>query len=131
MSDLKFPQINQVAVSGRLTQDPESRITESGKLRVTFNVAANFNYRDKQGEWQQDTTFVPVVIWDKLAEIMAEKLKKGSAVFLTGRLRSGTFKTSNGNRTILEVVARNIQFLDKKPNDSELTPEEDNNKSPF
>lgn len=87
---------------------------DSGKLRVTFNVAANLRYRDKSGDWQQEATFVPVSVWDKLAEYVAEGLHKGSAIFLTGRLKSRTFKTPTGNRTVLEVIARHVQFLDKK-----------------
>ena len=114
MPNLRFPEINQVSVSGRLCQEPESRMTENGKLRVNFNLACNLSYRDRQGEWQQDTTFVPVSVWDKLAEVVAEHLHKGSGVFLTGRLKSRTYETSNGNRTVVEILARNIQFLDKK-----------------
>ena len=68
MSNLRFPEINQVALSGHLCQDPESRLMESGKLRVTFNIATNLRYRDKNDNWKQDTTFVPVSVWDKLAE---------------------------------------------------------------
>ena len=113
MPDLRFPSINQVALSGHLCQDPESKLMESGKLLVTFTLASNANYRDKNGDWQQDATFIPVSSWDKLAEYAAERLHKGSAVFLTGRLNSRTFKTPSGNRTILEVVGRHVQFLDK------------------
>lgn len=114
MADLRFPEINQVGLSGRLTQDPELRMTETGKLRVTFTLASNLNYKDRNGEWQQDTTFIPVVVWDKLAEAVAHHLHRGSGIFLTGRLKPRMLETSDGNRTILEVVARNIQFLDKK-----------------
>jgi single-strand DNA-binding protein len=114
MPELRFPEINQVACSGRLTRDPESRITESGKLRATFDIAVNLNYRDKNGDWQQETTFIPVVSWDKLADAVAEHLQKGSGIFLTGRLHSRKFEGANGSRSILEVVARTVQFLDRK-----------------
>ena len=115
MPQLRFPEINQVTVSGRLCQDPESRMTENGKLRVSFNIACNLSYKARDGNWNQDTAFIPVSVWDKLAEVVAEHLHKGSGVFLTGRLKSRTYETSSGsNRTVLEVIARNIQFLDKK-----------------
>jgi len=114
MSELRFPEINQVACSGRLTRDPESRITESGKLRTTLDIAVNLNYRDRNGDWQQETTFIPVVSWDKLADAVAEYLQKGSGIFLTGRLHSRKFEGANGSRSVLEVVARTIQFLDRK-----------------
>ena len=113
MPNLKSPEINQVALSARLCQCPESRIMESGKLLVTFTLAANLSYRDKNGEWQQDATFVPVSVWDKAAEYAAERLRKASSVFVTGRLKSRVVKSSGGKRTILEVTARHIQFLDK------------------
>jgi single-strand DNA-binding protein len=128
MADIKMPNINQVGISGRLCQDPEFRVSENGKPRATFSIAVNFNYRDSLGEWKQDATFVPVVVWDKLAEAISEHLRKGSGVFLTGRLRSRTFETEEGNRTILEVVARNIQFLDKIKKEEEQNREE---KVPF
>jgi len=124
MSNLRFPEINQVALNGRLCQDPESRMTENGQLRVTFNLAANLSYRAKNGDWKQDTTFVPVSVWDRLAEYAAERLHKGSGVFLTGRLRSRTFETHSGNRTVLEVIARHIQFLDRKQ-ETEPQPEKE------
>ena len=114
MSDLKFPQINQIAVTGRLTQDPEFRLLEAGKAVVHFSVAANRLYRDDSDHWQDETSFIPVVVWDKLAEYVAERLQKGGAVIITGRLKSRTFEAENGNRNILEVVAKNIQLLDKE-----------------
>ena len=112
MPNLKFPQINQVAVSGVLANDPEFRVLETGKAQVNFSIAANRSYRDSEDQWQEEITFVPVVAWDKLAEYAIERLQKGRAVFLTGRLKSR--KADNASRTVLEIVARNIQFLDKE-----------------
>ena len=114
MSDLKFPQINQVAVSGVLANEPEYRQLENGKARIHFSVAVNRSYRDDSGEWKQETTHVPVVAWDKLAEYVAERLQKGKAVFLTGRLKSRQYESSDGSQSFLEIVARNIQLLDKR-----------------
>jgi single-strand DNA-binding protein len=123
MSLHRFPEINQVACSGRLTRDPETRITQTGKLRVTFDVAVNLSYRDKNDDWKQETSFIPVVSWDKLAEAIAENLHKGSGVFLTGRLHSRKLEGAHGNRSMIEVVARTVQFLDrKKEQDSQTTP---------
>jgi single-strand DNA-binding protein len=89
-------------------------MSETGKLRVTFTLATNLNYRDRGNKWKNETTFTPVAVWDKLAEAVAHHLHKGSGVFLTGRLKSRRIETAEGNRTILEVIARNIQFLDKR-----------------
>lgn len=119
----KFPQINQVAVSGVVVNELEFRQFENGKARVNLSIAVNRLYRDDPGHWQEETTSVPVIVWDKLAEYSAERLHKGSSVFLTGQLRSRTFETLSGNRTVLEVVARQIQFLDKKQ-ETEPQPQE-------
>ena len=114
MSQSRMPQINQAAVSDRLTQDPEAEQTEINQFCATFTVAVDRSYRDKQGNWQNDTAFVPVLAWGKLAELMAERLHKGKAVFITGRLKSKPCEASNHSRTELEVIARNIQILDQK-----------------
>ena len=113
----KMTNLDNIAVMEKLwddlCQDPESKLMESGKLLVTFTLASNTNYRDRNGDWQQDATFIQVSAWDKLAEYSAERLHKGSAVFLTGRLNSRDIKARNGNRSVLGVIARQIQFLDK------------------
>jgi len=133
MSPLRFPQINQVAVAGRLTHDPEFRVMESGKAMTNFSMAANANSRDRRGEWQQDTTFVPVVAWDKLAEHISQHLHKGSSAFVIGRLKSRKYETRDGNRTVLEVVARSVQFLDKPDggNSQKLTATNEEESPPF
>ncbi len=114
MSQSRMPQINQAAISGLLTQDPEAKQTETNQFFATFTVAAYREYRDEQGNWQNDTVFVPVLVCGKLAELMAERLHKGKAVFITGRLKSRPSEASNGSSTELEVVARNIQILDQE-----------------
>lgn len=114
MSIPKFPQINQVAVSGVLANEPEYRQLGTGKAWIHFSVAVNRSYRDDLGEWKQETTDVPVAACDKLAEYVAERLQKGKAVFITGRLKSRTYEAGNGSQSSLEIVARNIQLLDKQ-----------------
>ena len=106
MPQSRMPSINQVALSGTLTQDPEARQTENSQFHITFPVAVNRPYKDEQGNWQQESTSVPVCAADQLAEFAAERLAKGTAVFVTGRL--------NSNGTALGVTARHIQFLDPK-----------------
>ena len=106
MPELRMPSINQVALSGRITQDPQALQTETGPFQTTFNVAVDRPYRDTEGTWQKETTTVPVRAFGKLAEYTAERLHPGKAVFLTGRLKS--------RGTGLEVAARHIQFLDQE-----------------
>ena len=119
MPQSRMPQINQVALSGRLTRDPEAQPTETDRFRATFTMALNRNYTDPQGNWQKDTTDVPVWVQGKLAEITIERLRKSQSVFITGRLES--------RETALGVTARHIQFLDQKQGEN---PHEDHRKSP-
>ena len=106
MPPSRMPSINQVALSGTLTQDPEARQTENNRFRITFPVAVNHHYKDEHGNWQQEITSVPVRATDKLADFALERLAKGTAVFITGQLHS--------TGTALGVTARHIQFLDQE-----------------
>jgi single-strand DNA-binding protein len=122
MSDLRLVSINKVLLSGRLTRDPELRYTPSGVAVMTFSLALNRRYKDQSGEWKDEVSFVNVVAWQRQAELASEYLKKGSAVFVEGRLQSRSWETSEGQkRSILEVRAERLQFLDRlKREDEEL-----------
>lgn len=101
--------INNFVGIGRLVRDPELRRTERGKVVVMFTIAID---RGFDGE---NTDFLPVVCWDKLAENVANFLSKGSLVAVQGSVMSRTYKTRDGqNRTAIEVLARTVQFLEKK-----------------
>ncbi len=115
MADLKMPELNEVTLAGNLTKDPIARQTTNGTPVVNFSVASNRRYRDSKDMWQEDVCYVGVVAWNKLAESCKDKLKKGSAVLVEGELQSRTFKTEKGDsKTIVEIKARRIQFLNKK-----------------
>lgn len=104
--------MNLVVLIGNLTDDPELQYTQSGVARTTFSVALNRQYRDKNDELQEETTFVPIVVWRNQAENCATYLSKGRSVAITGRLRRRQWETDEGeNRWYTEVVARNVQFL--------------------
>ncbi|MBI4656773.1 MAG: single-stranded DNA-binding protein [Elusimicrobia bacterium] len=111
--NIRIPEQNQVLLSGRLTHDPDIRYTQKGLAVCAFDMAANRRYKDKTtGEWKDDATFVPVVVWAPMAERCKEKLKKGSPVHVEGRLASSEYTDKNGQkRKTLKVVARRIQFL--------------------
>ncbi len=112
MSELKMPAINQVALAGRLLDDPEFRITDSGTARLTSRIAFNRSYRDRNDDWQEETSFFNVVIWNQLAERLADRLKKGTNVFLSGRLRSASWRDDDENpHYLVEIQARNLQIL--------------------
>lgn len=114
MAELKMPEINSVIVAGNLTKDPVFRETSNKTPVVNFHIAANRRYKDSGNQWQEDVCYVGVVAWNKLADSCKERLKKGSAVLVDGELQSRTFKTEDGrNRTIVEIKAKRIQFLNK------------------
>jgi len=104
--------LNRVILIGRLTHDPELKYTPSGTARTRFQIAVNSRWRDRQGNLQEETTFVHIVVWGAQAENCVNYLAKGQQVAVEGRLRIGTFQTEEGEkRKITEVVARNVQFL--------------------
>ena len=114
MADLKMPELNNVMVAGNLTKDPTFRETSNNTPVVNFHVAINRRYRDSSNLWQEDVCYVGVVAWNKLADSCRERLVKGSAVLIDGELQSRTFKSDeNKNRTIVEIKAKRIQFLNK------------------
>jgi len=114
MSILRLAQLNNVQLVGRLTRDPELRFTTSGVPVCRFDLAVNRRYKDKAGEWKDDTSFVPVVVWREAGQRCGEKLKKGSPVFVEGRLKSKNWETKDGQkRSGLEVDSLRVQFLEK------------------
>ena len=115
MADLKMPEINYVIVSGNLTKDPVSRQTSNQTPVVNFSLASNRRYKDSSNQWQEDVCYVGIVAWNRLAESCRDRLKKGSAVLVDGELQSRSWKTDEGhNRSIVEIKARRIQFLNKR-----------------
>jgi single-strand DNA-binding protein len=115
MAELKMPEINYVVVAGNLTKDPVFRQTTNHTPVVNFSLASNRKYKDSSNQWQEDVCYVGIVAWNKLAESCKERLKKGSAVLVDGELQSRSWKSDDGhNRSIVEIKARRIQFLNKR-----------------
>jgi single-strand DNA-binding protein len=109
---------------GRLTRDPDLRYTPSGTAVVDINLAINRNFVVAEGDRRQETCFVDVTIWRRLAEVSAARLQRGSPVFVEGHLHLDTWKGPQGEkRSKLRVIAENVQFLDR-----EDPKEEDKNK---
>jgi single-strand DNA-binding protein len=107
-------QQNTVLLTGRLTRDPELKYTASGTAMCRFGLAVNRRYKDKNGEFKDDTTFVNCVIWREAAEQVGKAVKKGAPVHVEGRLRSYDYQDKEGNkRSGIEVEARRVQILEK------------------
>jgi len=84
-----------------------------------FDIAVNRRYKDAAGSWQDDVSFLPVVVWGEAAQRCGDRLKKGLPVHVEGRLQSRAWETKEGQkRTSIEVVARRVQFLSKVTDDS-------------
>ena len=114
MNGLRLPQLNAVHISGRLTRDPELRYTQAGVPVLNGRLASNTFFRSADGEWQQDTTYVSFVAWQGLAERCYERLSRGSAVLVTGRLVSSEWESEKGEkRSSVEIRADRVQFLER------------------
>lgn len=104
--------MNKVILVGRLAQDPEVRYTQSGKAVASFNLAVQ-RFNASQG--QNDADFIPIVAWEKLAEICGNNLTKGQRVLIEGRLQIRSYEANDGTkRRVAEVVAQNMEFLERK-----------------
>lgn len=120
MMTLRLHQLNDVRLVGRLTRDPELRFTAKGQAVCRIDLAVNRRYKDASGEWKDEASYIPVVVWREAAQRCSDRLKKGSPVYVEGRLRSRSWETKEGQkRTSLEVDSRSIQFLAKMENESE------------
>ena len=105
--------VNKVILIGNLGKDPEVKYTPSGTPVAKLTLATNERFKDKGGEWQDRTEWHNVVVWQRLAEIAGEYLKKGSKVYIEGRLqtRSWDDKQTNQKKYMTEVVAQDLVLL--------------------
>ena len=114
MSELRLPEVNRVTLSGRLTRDPDKRYASDGTPVCTFSLAFHRRYRSKQGAWEEQTGFVTVASYQRLAEVCAQYLRTGSPVLVEGRLQMREWATTRGEkRQSLEVRAESVHFLEK------------------
>jgi single-strand DNA-binding protein len=105
--------VNKVILIGNLGKDPEVKYTPQGTAVAKLTVATNERYKDKEGQWQDRTEWHNVVLWQRLAEIAGEYLKKGSKVYIEGKLqtRSWEDKQTNQKRYMTEVVGNDLVLL--------------------
>jgi single-strand DNA-binding protein len=114
--------LNKAQIIGRLGNDPEVRYTGNGDCVATLSVATSERWKDKQGEQQEHTEWHRVVLWKRLGEIAGEYLKKGSLVYIEGRLQTRKWTDQNQvDRYTTEITAREMKMLDSK-GDSEAKP---------
>ncbi len=119
MTEKKLPILNRIFIAGNLTKDPELRHSNSGIPVVNFRIASSRRFKDNAGNRKEEVCYVGVVAWQRLAETCGEYLHKGSAVLVEGELQSRSWETEDGNkRSMIEIHAHKVQFLDKRPDDS-------------
>lgn len=103
---------NQVILLGNLTRDVELRHTQSGQALAKFGMAINRKWKSDGGEQKESTCFVDLTAWGRQAEVLSQYVKKGSQLFVQGRLEYSTWEAEGGGkRSKLEVVVENFQFV--------------------
>lgn len=112
MSDL-----NRVVLIGRLTKDPELRMTKTNAQVASFTLAVNRTYKTN-GEKKEDVSFFTCIAWSKTAEVIAQYVKKGQRIGVEGKLQQRSWEDDKGNkRSTVEVVVDNFQFLESGKRD--------------
>lgn len=109
--------INRVILTGRLTKDPELRVTQNQMQICNFTLAINRKFKDANGETQAD--FINCIAFKKTAEIIKQYLTKGSLTGVEGRLQSRSYENKEGQRVfVTEVIVDNVTFLESNNNNS-------------
>jgi single-strand DNA-binding protein len=121
-----MPALNRVQLIGYLGKDPESKFTPTGKKVTQFSVAISNRWKSKAGDSKEYTEWVNIEAWGRLGEVCNEYLKKGSLVFVEGRLKTDRYEDKGESRFFTKVVALAMQMLDRKPSEEPvLTVEEE------
>ncbi|HOY16773.1 MAG TPA: single-stranded DNA-binding protein [Haliscomenobacter sp.] len=98
--------VNRVILIGNLGKDPEVRSLENGAMVAKFSLATGESYRDKEGNWQEQTEWHDIIVWRAVAERAEKSLKKGMTIYLEGKLTHRTWQDKDGNnRKTTEIVA--------------------------
>ncbi len=122
--------INKVILVGHMGKDPEVRALESGVKVATFSLATTESYKDKEGNWQDQTEWHNIVAWRNMAEAAEKFYKKGTQLYVEGKLRTRSWTDQNNQtRYTTEIVAERIQMLGKRegaqPNNTPPIPSAD------
>jgi len=116
MSEMRLVRINRVQLSGRVTRDLTLRYAPDGTPVVTFTVAFNRWIKGEDGRWQEIPGFIGALASGRLAQRCADHLRKGSALYLEGRLQDRRYRGKDGRtHSLIEVRADQVQFLEREP----------------
>jgi single-strand DNA-binding protein len=106
--------LNSTTITGRLVRTPEIKTAPSGITVGSFSVAANHCYRTKGGDWNRETAFVPCVAFARVADVLVGR-QKGDSVLVCGRLKTESWDSEGGVRSMLMLVAQSIHVLEAQP----------------
>ena len=125
-----MPALNRVQLSGRLGKDPEGKFTPTGKQVTHFSVAVSERWKNRDGENKENTEWINVEAWGRLGEVCTQYLRKGSLIYVEGRLKTDKYTEDGETKYFTKVVAQMVQFLDSRIGDvldeqDEPTGEED------
>ena len=110
--------LNQIVLVGRLTKDPELKVTEQGTKMSTITLAVPRNYKNAEGEY--DTDFLDCVLWTGVAENTSEYCKSGDMLGIKGRVQTRLIENDDGSRTKrTEIIAEKVTFLSSKSKNKE------------
>ena len=114
MTELRLPELNRVVLSGRLTRDPDRRYASDGTAITSLPLAFHRRYRSRTGAAAEQTGYVTVMCYQRLAEVCGQYLHTGSAVVVEGRLQMREWTSARGEkRQAIEIRAESVHFLEK------------------
>ena len=115
-----MPALNRVQLIGNLGRDPETKFTPTGKKVCHFSIAVSSRWKDKSGEMKESTEWANIEAWGRLGEVCQEYLKKGSLIFLEGRLKTDKYDSNGETKYFSKIVAQTLQFLDRREREEPL-----------
>ncbi len=112
--------VNKCIFIGRLTDDPSVRYMPNGDPVANFSIAVNEKYKDKSGEQREKTEYIRVVAYRRTAEIIGQYTRKGSKLYVEGKLQTRKWTDNNGvERYTTEIIADSVQLLDSRRDDQD------------
>ncbi len=125
--------LNSVILMGNITREPELRYTPSGQAVCTLGLAVNDKFTTKGGETKEETLFVDVNVWTKVAENCVKYLEKGSPILVSGKLVFQTWEKDGQKQSKISVTAFNVQFLGgrSEKQEQQQAPADDDDALPF
>ena len=110
--------LNQCNFIGNCGKDPEVRYTQDGTAVASVSIAVSEKYKDRSGESRENTEWINVVAWNKLADIMKSYVHKGDKIFISGKMKCRSWTDKDGNqRKTTEIVAHTIELLGGRPSE--------------